>query len=94
MQVFEQESAEFLRFVMQMTLIGWICGFELGGKGGYDEATECGIELVCSYAEELGVGALKMFVGSFAVLDVTILPIGEAFQIGHFRFAERNSLRE
>ena len=77
-----------------MTLIGWICGFELGGKGGDDEATECGIELVRSCAKELLVGTLKVLVCGFAVLDVTILPICEAFRIGHFRFAERDSLRE
>ena len=35
-----------------------------------------------------------MFVGGFAVLDVTVLPIGEAFGIGHFRFTEAHGFRE
>lgn len=77
-----------------MTLIGWICGFELGGKGGDDEATESGIELVYSCAEELLVGALKVLVSGFAVLDVTILPIRETVGIGHLGFAECDCLRE
>ena len=77
-----------------MTLIGWICGFELGGKGGDDEATECGIELVRSCAKELLVGTLKVLVCGFAVLDVTVSPVRETVGIGHLGFAEGYSLRE
>jgi len=35
-----------------------------------------------------------MFVGGFAVLDVTILPIGETVGIGHLRFAEAHGFGE
>ena len=47
------------------------------GEGGDDEATESAIELVGRCAEELGVGAGYVLVSCFAVLDVTILSIGE-----------------
>ena len=58
------------------------------GEGGDDEAAESAIELVGRCAEELGVGADGVFVRGFAVLDVTILPIGKAVRIGHLCFAE------
>ena len=61
---------------------------------GYDEATESAIELVGCCAEELGVGADDVFVSGFAVLDVTILPIGETVGIRHLRFAEVHGFRE
>ena len=64
------------------------CGLKLGGEGGDDEATEGTIELVGCCAEKFGIGASNMFVSGFAVLDVTVLPIGETVWIGHFRFAE------
>ena len=35
-----------------------------------------------------------MFVSGFAVLDVTILPIGETVGIGHLRFTEAHGFRE
>lgn len=35
-----------------------------------------------------------MFVRGFAVLEITVLPIGETVGIGHLRFAEADSLRE
>ena len=63
-------------------------------KGGDDEATESAIELVGGCAEELGVGADDVFVSGFAVLDVTILPIGETVEIGHLHFAETHGFRE
>ena len=58
----------------------------MGGEGGDDEAAKGAIELVGGCAEELGVGASDMFVCGFAVLDVTILPIGETVGIRHLRF--------
>jgi len=58
----------------------------LCGEGGDDEATDSAIEL--------GVGADDVFVSGFAVLDVTILPIGETVGIGHLRFAEADGFRE
>ena len=61
------------------------------GEGGDDEATKSAIELVGRCAEELGVGADGVFVRGFAVLDVTILPIGETVGIRHLRFAEAHS---
>lgn len=64
------------------------------GEGGDDEATESSIELVGGSAEEFGVGADDVFVSGFAVLDVTILPIGETVGIGHLRFAETHGFRE
>ena len=64
------------------------------GEGGDDEATESAIELVGRCAEELGVGADDVFVSGFAVLDVTVLPIGKAVRIGHLRFAEAHSFGE
>ena len=64
------------------------------GEGGDDEATESAIELVGGCAEELGVGAGDMFVSGFAVLDVTILPIGETVGIGHLRLAEAHGFGE
>lgn len=64
------------------------------GEGGDDEATESAIELVGRCAEELGVGADDVFVSGFAVLDVTVLPIGEAFGIGHLCFAEAHGFGE
>ena len=64
------------------------------GEGGDDEATESAIELVGRCAEELGVGADDVFVSGFAVLDVTILPIGETVGIRHLRFAEVHGFRE
>ena len=95
----------FLDFVTKMALIGEIYGFELGGEGGDDEATESAVELVgrssvrgggrrSGCAEELGIGASKVLVGGFAVLDVTVLPIRETFGVKHFELAERDSLRE
>ena len=63
-------------------------------NGGDDEATEGAIELVGGCAEELGVGATDMLVSGFAVLDVTILPIGETVRIGHLRFTEAHGFRE
>ena len=64
------------------------------GEGGDDEATESAIELVGRCAEELGVGADDVFVSGFAVLDVTILPIGETIWIGHLCFAEAHGFGE
>ena len=66
----------------------------MGRKGGDDEATESAIELVGRCAEELGVGTSDMLVSGFAVLDVTVLPIGETVGIGHLRFAEAHSFGE
>ena len=63
-------------------------------KRGDDEATEGAIELVGRCAEELGVGADDVFVSGFAVLDVTVLPIGETIWIGHLRFTEANGFGE
>ena len=70
------------------------CGLYLRRKGGDDEAAESAIELVGCCAEELGIGASDMFVGGFAVLDVTSLPIGETVGIGHLRFTEAHGFRE
>ena len=64
------------------------------GEGGDDEAAESAIELVGRCAEELGVGADDVLVGGFAVLEITLLPIGEAFGIGHLRFTEAHGFRE
>ena len=64
------------------------------GEGGDDEATESAIELVGRCAEEFGVGAGDVFVSGFAVLDVTILPIGETVGIRHLHFAETHGFRE
>ena len=64
------------------------------GERGDDEATESAIELVGRCAEELGVGADDVFVSGFAVLDVTVLPIGETVGIGHLRLAEAHGFRE
>jgi len=52
------------------------------------------MELVGGCAEKLGVGAGDMFVSGFAVLDVTVLPIGETIWIGHLRFAEAHGFGE
>ena len=59
-----------------------------------DEAAECGIELVGGGAEELGVGTGDMFVRGFAVLEISVLPIGETVGIGHLHFAETHGFRE
>ena len=64
------------------------------GEGSDDEAAESGIELVGCCAEELGIGVCDMLVGGFAVMDVTVLPINEAFGIGHFRLALTDGLGE
>ena len=61
---------------------------------GYDEATESAIELVGRCAKKLGIGASDMFVRGFAVLEITVLPVGEAVGIGHLRLAEVDGLRE
>lgn len=66
----------------------------MGRKRGDDEATECAIELVGGCAEELGVGASDMFVRGFAVLEISVLPIGETVGIRHLRFAEVHGFRE
>ena len=66
----------------------------MGRERGDDEATESAVELGGRCAEELGVGASDMFVCGFAVLDVTVLPIGETVGIGHLRFAEAHSFGE
>ena len=66
----------------------------MGRKRSDDEATEGAIELVGGCAEELGVGAGYVLVCGFAVLDVTVLPIGKAVRIGHLRFAEAHSFGE
>ena len=70
------------------------CGLQLGGEGGDDEAAEGAVELVGCCAEELGVGAGYVLVSGFAVQDVTVLPIGETFGIGHFGLAKGYCLRE
>ena len=67
---------------------------QLGREGGDDEATEGAIELVGRCAEELSVGASDVLVSGFAVLDVTILPIGETLRVGHLYFTLFDSLRE
>ena len=64
------------------------------GEGGDDEAAESAIGLVGRCAEELGIGASDMFVCGFAVLDVTVLPIGETVGIRHLHFAEANGFGE
>ena len=64
------------------------------GERGDDEATESAIELVGGCAEEFGVGADDVFVSGFAVLDVTVLPIGETVGIGHLRLAETDGFGE
>ena len=66
----------------------------MGRKRSDDEATEGAVELVGSCAEEVGIGACDMLVGGFAVLDVTVLPIGETIWIGHLRFTEAHGFRE
>lgn len=66
----------------------------MGGEGGDDEATESAVELVGGSAEKFGIGADDVFVSGFAVLDVTILPIGETVGIRHLRFAETHGFRE
>ena len=55
-------------------------------KGGDDETAESAVELVGNCAEEVGIGSFDMLVSGFAVLDVTVLPIGKAVRIGHLRF--------
>ena len=73
----------------------WRMGcFELSGEGGDDEAAESGIELVGSCAEELGIGAGNMLAGCARVLDITLLPPGEAVRVGHLRLALADSLGE
>ena len=67
---------------------------QLSADRGDDEAAEGGIELVGRCAEELGVGAGKVFVGGFAVPDVTVLPISEAFGVGHLRLTAGDGLGE
>ena len=62
--------------------------------GGYDEATECGIELVGCCTKELGVGTSNMFIRGFAVLEISVLPVGETVGIRHLRFAEVHGFRE
>ena len=64
------------------------------GEGGDDEATESAIELVGRCAEELGIGASDMCVCGFAVLDVTVLPIGETVGNRHLHFAETHGFGE
>ena len=81
MQIYLQKSHEKLNFATQMALIGWICGFELRGKGGDDEAAESGIELIGSRAEKLSVGASDVLIGGFGVLEITVLPIRETVGI-------------
>ena len=66
----------------------------MGGEGGDDEAAEGAVELVGGSAENFGIGAGDMFVRGFAVLDVTVLPIGETVRIGHLRFTEAHGFRE
>lgn len=61
---------------------------------GYDEATECAIELVGRCAEELGIGASWVLAGGFRVLEIAVLPIGETVGIRHLRFAEADGLGE
>lgn len=64
------------------------------GEGSDDEAAEGGIELVGCCAEELGVCAGDVLVSGFAVMDVTVLPISEAFGIGHLGLALTDGLGE
>ena len=82
MQIMWQESTEFMDFV------------SVGREGGDDEAAESTIEFVGRCAEELCIGAFYMLVSGFAVLDVTILPIGETLRVGHLYFTLFDSLRE
>lgn len=77
-----------------MALSGWSGGFEPGGDGGDDEAAESGVELVRSCTEIFFIGSLSMFTSGSAVLDVTVLPPGEAFGIGHLGFALVDGLGE
>ena len=58
------------------------------GERGNNESAEGAVELVGDSAEEFGVGAGDVFVSGFAVLDVTVLPIGETVGVGHLHFAE------
>lgn len=63
-------------------------------KRGDDEAAESAVELVGGSAEKFGIGAGYVLVSGFAVLDVTVLPIGETVGIRHLRFAEAHSFGE
>lgn len=74
-------------------------------EGGDDEAAERAVELVggaCGRgsgrrsrcAEETGVGAGNVLVGGFAVLDVTVLPPGEAVGVGHLQLALADGIGE
>ena len=89
----------------QTKLLGRVGGFELGGEGGDDEAAEGAVELVgrasvrgggrrSRCAEELGIGASEVLLSCLAVLDITVLPIGEADGIGHLGLAKGYGLRE
>ena len=77
----------------------------MGREGGDDEAAEGAVELVgrvsirgsgrrSGCAKELGVGAGEVLVGGTAVLDVTVLPISEAFGVGHLELALADGLGE
>ena len=66
----------------------------MGRKRSDDETTKSTIELVGCCAEEFGIRTSDVLVSSFAVLDVTILPIGETVGIGHLSFAEAHGFGE
>ncbi len=87
MQIYRKKNTEFVNFVTYLTLFLYICPY-LSRKRGDDEATESAIELVGSRADKFGIGASYMFICSFAVLKIAVLPIGEMVGIGHIRLAE------
>jgi len=84
------ELRKFLRIYLRNL---WILR-QLSANGCDDEATEGAVELVRSCTKELCIGAFNVFVGGFAVLDVTVMPIGEAFRVGHLILAAGYCLGE
>ena len=71
-----------------------ICGTELEGEGGDDEAAEGAVVLVGIGADKAGIGAGGVAAGEFVVLVIAILPEGESLRVGHLGFALRDGLRE
>ena len=75
------------------------------GNRGDDEAAESGVELVGGAsgrgsgrrrgcAEEPGIGAGDVLAGGTGVLEITILPPGEAVGVGHLKLALADGLRK
>ena len=73
---------------------GILCGAELDGERGNDEAAESAVVFVGFGADKTGIGAWQVSVGLLVILSIAVLPEGQTLRVGHLGLALRDRLRE